>query len=468
MVQSRRDFFRTSLTIGLGIATITTGTTVSAQTGGTEQWTYDAGDSTGAPTIVDGIVYISTEKELHAVEAATGSHQWTFETEGYAISDPTVVDGMVYVGNEYLFALDAATGEQQWKYESRGGISHGTPTVVDGRVYGAMHDLYAVDAGTGEELWTYESDNADVGIQPPTVMDGTVYVRDAGGSGGDTKIHAADATTGEQQWTYKDITAYSWLTVADETVYISTDSFKGSEGLHAVDSETGERIWTFLISQYSTGSTPTVKNGAVYVNIDGNLYAVDGETGKEQWVFNTAVENNNRSYALSPTVVGGTVYTGNEKLYAIDTQTGTKKWTFQTSTESSDLSSPTVENGSIYFGDDGTLYAVNVSRDGASDGSRVLLGTLGHHDNWKYANQSITIGTSAVGNNTSDSDTSSSTVSSDTTMETNRTPEVDSKEDSETAGSSGPGLGFASGLAGIGGASYLLHRHTSDGQDTKQ
>jgi outer membrane protein assembly factor BamB len=44
-------------------------------------------------------------------------------------------------------------------------------------------------------------------------------------------------------------------------------------------------------------------------------------------------------------------------------------------------SSPTVADGTVYVGDgDGKLYAIHTDHTESSEGSRVLLGTLGHHD----------------------------------------------------------------------------------------
>ena len=46
------------------------------------------------------------------------------------------------------------------------------------------------------------------------------------------------------------------------------------------------------------------------------------------------------------------------------------------------FSSPVVVNGTIYIGsDDGYLYAINAEGTASSKDSRVLLGTLNHHDN---------------------------------------------------------------------------------------
>jgi tetratricopeptide (TPR) repeat protein len=51
-----------------------------------------------------------------------------------------------------------------------------------------------------------------------------------------------------------------------------------------------------------------------------------------------------------------------------------------------------VWDGTVFVGSwDNNLYAVDAGVEGSSEGSRALLGTQGHHEDWQYANQSITI-----------------------------------------------------------------------------
>jgi outer membrane protein assembly factor BamB len=59
--------------------------------------------------VADGTVYIgSHDKSLYAVDAATGSQQWQFDTSRWVYSSPAVVDGTVYVGddNGSLYAVE--------------------------------------------------------------------------------------------------------------------------------------------------------------------------------------------------------------------------------------------------------------------------------------------------------------------------------------------------------------------------
>ena len=311
--------------------------------------------------------------------------QWTFETGDSVSSSPTVVDKTVFVGSNdnNLYAVAADTGEQEWAFETFLFV-YSSPTVVDGTVFVGSTDgnLYAVAADTGEQQWAFETGNS-VGSSP-TVVDETVCV-----GSNDNNLYALNAETGSQEWAFETGNSVSSSpTVVDETVFVGSDD----GNLYALNAETGSQEWAFNTGN-SVRSSPTVVNGTVFVGSrDNNLYALNAETGSQEWTFETGGE-----VSSSPTVVDGTVFvgSGDGNLYAVAAETGSQEWTFETSDLV--LSSPTVVDGTVFVGCwDGELYAVDADVSGSSEGSRVLLGTEGHHDEWRYADQSITIPTSAL------------------------------------------------------------------------
>jgi outer membrane protein assembly factor BamB len=122
--------------------------------------------------------------------------------------------------------------------------------------------------------------------------------------------------------------------------------------LYAVDSDTGEEKWRFKTEDF-IGSTPAVSDGVVYFGSgDKHLYAVDSNTGEEKWKFETGSEVN------SPTLSAGIVYFGfGHNLYAVDSNTGEEKWKFKTKGL---VYSPAVSDGVVYLGSaDSHLYAVD-------------------------------------------------------------------------------------------------------------
>jgi hypothetical protein len=220
--------------------------------------------------------------------------------------------------------------------------------------------VYALDAGTGEQIWQFETGN-DV-RSSPTVVNGTIYVGSA-----DDSVYALDASTGEEVWSFDTSGAVeSSPTVVDGIVYVGS----ADNSVYALDAGTGEEVWSFDTGG-AVESSPTVVDGIVYVgSADDSVYALDADMGAKDWLFNTG-----GVLRSSPTVMDGTVYVGsdNNRVYALDADTGTEDWSFNTG---GDIGSPTV---------------VADPQSGDSIGSRARLGTLGHHSNWRYAEQSIDI-----------------------------------------------------------------------------
>jgi hypothetical protein len=156
-------------------------------------------------------------------------------------------------------------------------------------------------------------------------------------------------------------------------------------GVRTAQAAGGDEIWRFETGNFVQLS-PTVVDGTVFVgSADNNVYALDATDGTEQWRFDTG-----KAVFSSPTVVDGTVFVGTDdkNVYALDANDGTEQWRFETAAIV--RSSPTVVNGTVFVGSqDNNMYALDAGVSGSSEGSRVMLGTLGHHGDWRYADQSI-------------------------------------------------------------------------------
>jgi len=350
------------------------GSGTAAAAGGDVEWTYETGPIVkSSPTVADGTVFVgSVDNSVYALDAANGGVQWTYKTGESVNSSPTVAGGTVFVGSEdnSVYALDAGSGEVEWAFTQPSGSVNSSPTVVGGTVYVGSRDktLYALDAATGEQEWAFTQPLGSVDSSP-TVVDGTVYV----GSKDDT--------------------------------------------LYAVDAATGEQEWPFTQPSRSVFSSPTVSDGIVYgVASEEALYAVDVEAGRQEWAFSFR-----GALYSSPTVYENTVYVGSRRdvsrnrsgaLHGINAESGVPEWSF-----------PQPRSVNL-FSVDSSPTVVADPESGNSVGSRVMLGTLGHHGEWRYADQSINNGDGF-----------------------------------------GPGFGVSGALAGLGGAGYLLKRRLENGEE---
>lgn len=177
-----------------------------ADTGNIEWKASTGGDPQGAPSVVDGTVYVTSELynenedqdpgdpygwtsgNVTALNADTGQEEWSLKT-GEIDGSPTVYDGLIYVGTgshsngsreNSVLAIDTDTGNVEWEYKTTGGATGTSPTVAGGTVYfGSYGDssetnLYAVDAKTGVEKWSYT--NISIIDSGPLVVDGVLYI----------------------------------------------------------------------------------------------------------------------------------------------------------------------------------------------------------------------------------------------------------------------------------------------------
>ncbi|MGI8643075.1 MAG: PQQ-binding-like beta-propeller repeat protein [Thermomicrobiales bacterium] len=144
--------------------------------------------------------------------------------------------------------------------------------------------------------------------------------------------------------------------IADGILYIgSNDGF-----LYALDAVTGAEQWRFETGGRITGAA-AVADGSAYVgSADGYVYAIDVASGSQQWRFFAAELNAGVSrfreqdrqrgmLTSSPVVVDDLVIvTSNSfKVTAIDTATGIEQW--HTIAGESDVTTPTVADGVLYY-----------------------------------------------------------------------------------------------------------------------
>ena len=383
---TRRRVLQTTAVAAGVLGGITAGSTgVAAQEDGNEQWSFSTGGTiTSSPTIVDSFVYFgSDDGNVYALNESNAFERWAFQTDGSVQSSPTVVSGIVFVGSQdsNLYAINAESGEEEWAF-STGGAVNSSPTVVNGTVFVGSNDgtLYAVDASSGQETWAYETGGAVE--SSPVVVNGSVFVGSDDGT-----LYAINADSGEEQWTFETGGSIQRSpTVANETVYASSDD----NILYAVSAAGGEEQWTFE-SEFGRLSTPTVASAGSFVrdtvfvgDLTGTVYALNAELGGRRW------ENDLEDGTGTPTVVQSNVFFGNRNAtYALDVDTGSADWDI----DSEMTSAPIVADGVLFFGSGSTLRAVNSGTTSSSEGSRTRLGTLGHTNEWAYANQAFEIDT---------------------------------------------------------------------------
>lgn len=164
----------------------------------------------------------------------------------------------------------------------------------------------------------------------------------------------------------------------------------GDGNFYAIDAETGAEKWRFKTGGAIHSSAAIAEKIVYFLSRDAYLYALDIETGEKIWSAQTGGESTFSSnkfnyrpvgvvhddlwdfYMSSPLVDNGTVYFGSSDthLYALDAKSGDQKWKYK----ADDVihASPSLEGDVLFISD----FAGNVHAVNAADGAQV----------WKYSN----------------------------------------------------------------------------------
>jgi len=140
--------------------------------------------------------------------------------------------------------------------------------------------------------------------------------------------------------------------VANGVVYVvshvtstSYDNWK----LYALNAATGNVLWQQSGNGRFVNPTPAVANGVVYVDSGNGLAAFDAVTGHIRWVTPSTVIVDS-----SPAVAHGIVYVaGGNQVYAFDATTGHPRWSSDLIGNYIQSPSPAVANGVVYVGSAG-------------------------------------------------------------------------------------------------------------------
>ncbi|WP_318567659.1 PQQ-binding-like beta-propeller repeat protein [Salinigranum marinum] len=299
----------------------------------TEAWRTDVGGwPITQPVVVDGTVYVGTDRRFRAVDAADGSQLWESrlrERDANGVAPPEVAGSPAYAATDDVLVVttyeggregrggrvagyDAATGERRWERTPAGRYAYSV-RVADGTAYlRTSTECLALSAAEGDIEWRregfeplrYETFNMHepfgVGVAP-TVGDGTVYVADR------NRLRALSVDTGADRWTVDLPYCLSAPAVHGDRVYARGYS---SESWTVALTPQGREEWRAPVGGLSA---PAATDDVAFV-VDGDLVALDAATGDERWRWDlrtdvvgaapvtadgTVVALGNRSAALS-------------------------------------------------------------------------------------------------------------------------------------------------------------------------
>jgi outer membrane protein assembly factor BamB len=245
------------------------------------------------PTVVDGVVYVSTSANVtYALIGSTGTLLWRSTTKGATYLPPMVARGIVYVNTNLsdtassIYALQATDGKLLWSQQ--GDNTFSLAQVANDIVYEASGGVItAARASDGSTLWSYATKGRDApSVYSITwVSEGLVYgsvfpYSNTGPSGSRTTLFALRARDGSQLWSRTGA-----LLTEDQGIIYSGNG----NTLCAVQAGDGKQRWCRVIGPENT-SLQTLEGPAVF---DGILYlftttfnpasALQGGPGQSAW-----------------------------------------------------------------------------------------------------------------------------------------------------------------------------------------
>jgi glucose dehydrogenase len=136
-------------------------------------WTFNTGDKSGffesTPVVVDGVLYVSAQNGVFALDPQTGVQRWKFEASGttrrglaYWPGDPKTSSRLLVSSATRLLAIDTKTGKLALDFGQGGFVDMGTTMASPPSVYkdvlltpGTTPVIRAWNARTGALLWTF-------------------------------------------------------------------------------------------------------------------------------------------------------------------------------------------------------------------------------------------------------------------------------------------------------------------------
>ena len=87
------------------------------------------------------VVLGGRDKNVHAIDAATGKGLWTFATKSRVESSPAIANGHVYIGSNdgRFYVLDLNNGQKLWEFTAGAALSS-SPAIGNGKVVIASQD----------------------------------------------------------------------------------------------------------------------------------------------------------------------------------------------------------------------------------------------------------------------------------------------------------------------------------------
>lgn len=269
--------------------------------------TFIRSDSTllSPPKAGHGLVYITVNNVLTAIDAVSGQIRWQFHEEDTQYFDEAFSNVMLSSGSDdvptvavtaqlrngrdqAMYLFDALVGRlknkvagTEWVHNATIESEHiytmrtGQEAIPDSQLFAPKIFLSALDAQTGEQRWQFALDyQGKPWKQPPAVSDDSIYYWTQG------YLHAIDRNTGQRLWRFDGDKLSDYrdakVMVGDGAIYLWA-----SPWLYAIDAASGQAKWGHPIEVYTDGDVAFEDNMLVFKNRNAELVAIATSIGPE-------------------------------------------------------------------------------------------------------------------------------------------------------------------------------------------
>jgi outer membrane protein assembly factor BamB len=292
-------------------------------------------------------VALTTEQASHLKPA------WTAALDGAVDGTPVVAGNTVIAGSEKeIAAIDLASGRTVWSNRGLGSFS-GSPAVSGNVVVAATltGHVYAFDLGSGRRLWDWKAGGIEPAFWASPAIYGKLVLISVGSQYGDQPLEpgaitALDLSSGAQQWRFCIEAECApgggvWSSVAVDAAgrgFVGTGN--PDDGVLSFDASTGKKLWVAQLHQdggqdIDVGATPIVafvgNREVVAVGSDGGLFDMfDAVSGKLIWSRFLVTGSAVHGLIASPAYDGTSFFVPSTSsptgLFALDPATGSIQW----------------------------------------------------------------------------------------------------------------------------------------------
>ena len=209
---------------------------------GNLKWKFKTGNALWAQpaTSADHVYFTSMDHSLYALDKSSGNKVWSTELGAASVGTPVLGEnGRLYIGtlNKEMLAIDAATGRILWRTPTEGAVWSGPAMKSDAIYFGDLTGkFYALNPENGAILWTAQPDGPIVGT--PVITETALVFGTESGS-----LVALDFS-GSQVWK-REIGGKLYTTPLQAGSRYLAAVTQGDKLLAFLD-ENGNQVWGFV------------------------------------------------------------------------------------------------------------------------------------------------------------------------------------------------------------------------------